>query len=120
MNSAVPGSTASPTAVSTSTTVPPNGARRGKAALLVVDQLDDSHPQKEVAGAYKAAYEGRYKDSISTFGGHAYDGLFIAVQAIDRAGAKARGGERVGSHPRHLLHDLAPDEPAELVAAADG
>ena len=63
------------------------GVRLPAAALLVVDQLADSHPQKQVAGAYKAAYEGRYNDSISTFGGHAYDGLFIAVEAIKRAGS---------------------------------
>ncbi len=63
------------------------GVRLPAAALLVVDQLPDSHAQKKVASAYKAAYEARYKDSISTFGGHAYDGLFIAVEAIKRAGS---------------------------------
>ena len=63
------------------------GVRLPAAALLVVDQLAETHPQKQVAGAYKAAYEGRYKDSISTFGGHAYDGLFIAIEAIERAGS---------------------------------
>jgi branched-chain amino acid transport system substrate-binding protein len=63
------------------------GVRLPAAALLVVDQLADSHPQKEVASAYKSAYEGRYNDSISTFGGHAYDGLFIAIEAIKRAGS---------------------------------
>lgn len=62
------------------------GARLPVAALLVVDQLPDDHPQKEVAGAYRDAYEKKYAESISTFGGHAYDGLFIAVQAIERAG----------------------------------
>jgi branched-chain amino acid transport system substrate-binding protein len=62
------------------------GVRLPAAALLVVDQLPDTHPQKAVAGAYKAAYEARFKDSISTFGGHAYDGLFLVVEAIKRAG----------------------------------
>ena len=32
-------------------------------------------------------YESRTGDPISTFGGHAYDGLMIAVQAIERAGS---------------------------------
>ncbi len=63
------------------------GVRLPAAALLVVDQLPDSHPQKAVASAYKNAYETRYKDSISTFGGHAYDGLYLAVEAIERAGS---------------------------------
>ena len=71
------------------------GVRLPAAALLVVDQLPDTHPQKKVASDYKNAYETRYKDAISTFGGHAYDGLFLAVEAIKRAGStdkeKVRG-----------------------------
>ncbi len=63
------------------------GVRLPAAALLVVDQLPDSHPQKAVGMAYKTAYEARYKEPISTFGGHAYDGLLIATQAIKRAGS---------------------------------
>lgn len=62
------------------------GVRLPAAALVVVDQLPASHPQKAVASAYKAAYEGRFAEPISTFGGHAYDGLFIAIAAIQRAG----------------------------------
>ena len=61
------------------------GVRIPAAALLVVDQLPANHAQKKVGQAYKVAYEGRFKDEISTFGGHAYDGLFIAVEAIRRA-----------------------------------
>jgi branched-chain amino acid transport system substrate-binding protein len=62
------------------------GARLPAAALVVVDQLPADHPQKAVASAYKQAYGARYAEPISTFGGHAYDGLFIAVEAIRRAG----------------------------------
>jgi branched-chain amino acid transport system substrate-binding protein len=62
------------------------GVRLPVAAVLVVDVLPATHPQKAVAGAYKAAYEVRYKEPISTFGGHAYDALFIVVEAIKRAG----------------------------------
>ena len=63
------------------------GVRLPAAALLVVDSLPDSHPQKAIASAYKAAYEGGYNEPISTFGGHAYDALFLAVEAIKRAGS---------------------------------
>ena len=63
-----------------------DGARLPVAALLVVDQLPADHPQKKVASAYRDAYVKKYGESISTFGGHAYDGLFIALQAIERAG----------------------------------
>jgi len=63
------------------------GVRLPAAALVVVDALPDSHPQKKVASAYKAMYESKTGDSISSFGGHAYDGLMIAVEAIKRAGS---------------------------------
>ena len=63
------------------------GVRLPAAALLVVDQLPASHPQKQIGSDYKAMYESKTGDSISTFGGHAYDGLMIAVQAIERAGS---------------------------------
>jgi branched-chain amino acid transport system substrate-binding protein len=63
------------------------GARLPAAALLVVDALPDSDPQKSVASAYRAAFEAKYKSAVSTFGGHAYDGLMIVVEAIKRAGS---------------------------------
>jgi branched-chain amino acid transport system substrate-binding protein len=34
---------------------------------------------------YRQAYESATKQPVSTFGGHAYDGLFILVDAIKRA-----------------------------------
>ena len=37
--------------------------------------------------AYAKAYKDRYKEDVSTFGGYAYDGLMIAVDAIKRAGS---------------------------------
>ena len=60
------------------------GVRLPAAALLVADQLPDSDPQKPVLLAYKNKFEAKY-GPVSTFGGHAYDGLFIALEAIDRA-----------------------------------
>jgi branched-chain amino acid transport system substrate-binding protein len=56
------------------------------AALLVADILPDGDPQKPVVVAYKRDYESRHKSDVSTFGGHAYDGLMLAVEAIKRAG----------------------------------
>ena len=60
------------------------GVRLPAAALLVTDQLPDSDPQKAVLTAYKAKYEAAH-GPVSTFGGHAYDGFYIALEAIDRA-----------------------------------
>ena len=58
--------------------------------LLVVDELPDSNPQKKVLAAYKKDYESRYKEDVSTFGGHAYDSLMIVVEALKKAGAPDR------------------------------
>ncbi len=60
------------------------GARLPAAALIVADQLSDSDPQKKVLMDYKTKYEAAY-GPVSTFGGHAYDGLFLAVTAIEQA-----------------------------------
>ena len=62
------------------------GVRLPAAALLVADQLPDSDPQKPVLLAYKKKFEAKY-GPVSTFGGHAYDGLHIALEAIERAGS---------------------------------
>ena len=62
------------------------GVRLPAAALLVADILPDSDTQKPVVVAYKRDYETKYKSDVSTFGGHAYDGLMIAVDAIKRSG----------------------------------
>jgi branched-chain amino acid transport system substrate-binding protein len=63
------------------------GVRLPAAALLVAESLPDSDPQKKVVLGYKRDYEGRYKSDVSTFGGHAYDGLMIAVEALKKAGS---------------------------------
>jgi branched-chain amino acid transport system substrate-binding protein len=63
------------------------GVRLPAAALLVADKLDDKDPQKPVVIAYKKAFNERWKTDVSTFGGHAYDGLMLAVEAIKRAGS---------------------------------
>ena len=63
------------------------GVRLPAAALLIADLLLDSDPQKPVVTAYRNAYEERFKSDVSTFGGHAYDGLMLAIEAIRRAGS---------------------------------
>lgn len=63
------------------------GVRLPAAALLIAEQLPDSDPQKRVVVGYKQAFESKYKQEVSTFGGHAYDGLMLAVEAMRRAGS---------------------------------
>lgn len=64
------------------------GVRLPAAALLVGDKLDDSDPQKAVVTGYKSKYEETTGQPVSTFGGHAYDGLMILVEAMKRAGSE--------------------------------
>jgi len=63
------------------------GVRLPAAALLIAETLPDSDPQKKVVLGYKREYESRFKSDVSTFGGHAYDGLMIAVEALKKAGS---------------------------------
>ncbi len=53
--------------------------------LLIADQLADNHPQKKLLVEYKKDYESRYKEDVSTFGGHAYDAVLILVEGIKKA-----------------------------------
>lgn len=62
-----------------------DGVRLPAAALLVADKLPASDPQKKVVVDYKATYEKNTGQPVSTFGGHAYDGLMILVDAMKRA-----------------------------------
>ena len=63
------------------------GVRLPAAALLVADLLAAEDPQKPVVVGYTKAYGDKYKADVSAFGGHAYDGLMLAVNAIKAAGS---------------------------------
>ena len=54
--------------------------------MLVAEQLPEDDPQKEVVNTFVADYEERWDKKPSTFAGHAYDGFWIAVNAIEEAG----------------------------------
>jgi branched-chain amino acid transport system substrate-binding protein len=61
------------------------GVRLPAAALLVADKLSDGDPQKAIVVNYSRTYTQKSGQAVSTFGGHAYDGLMILVQAMQRA-----------------------------------
>lgn len=63
------------------------GVRLPASALLVAEILPEEDPQREVVVNYKRTYEEATGEPVSTFGGHAYDGLMILVDAIERAGS---------------------------------
>ncbi len=55
--------------------------------LLVADILPAGHPQKQLLTAYKKAYEAKFREDVSTFGGHAYDAFLILAEGIRKAGS---------------------------------
>ncbi len=63
------------------------GVRLPSPSQLIADKLPANDPQKAVVTAYDKAYKAAYKTDVSTFGGYAYDGLMLAVDAIKRAGS---------------------------------
>lgn len=77
------------------------GVRLPAAALLVADKLPADDPQKPVVTAYTEAYTKAYNEDVSTFGGHAYDGLMIAVDALKRAGSSDKAAIRTAIEQTH-------------------
>ncbi|NLF16281.1 MAG: ABC transporter substrate-binding protein [Lentisphaerae bacterium] len=57
--------------------------------ILAVDKLPAEHPQKAVLMAFKKAYEERWQEPVSAFGGYAYDAVMLIAEAI-----RAKGAER--------------------------
>jgi len=54
--------------------------------LLVADVLSDKNPQKKLLLSYKKDYEAKFKEEVSTFGGHAYDAFILLEQGIKAGG----------------------------------
>ena len=52
----------------------------------IPDLLPATDPQKKVIMAYSEAYQGRFKEPLSAFGGHAWDALQLAVEALAAVG----------------------------------
>ncbi len=61
------------------------GVRVPVPALLVAEQLPAGDPQRDVSLAYTKAFKEAYNQPVSGFGGHAFDGLHIAIDAMKRA-----------------------------------
>jgi len=78
-----------------------NGVRLPAGALLVADTLPASDPQRAVLLSYKHAYESKYHSDVATFGGHAYDGLMIAVDAMKKVGSTDKAKVRDAIEATH-------------------
>jgi branched-chain amino acid transport system substrate-binding protein len=54
--------------------------------LLVADALPAGHPQKAVLVAYRDAYQKRWGEEVSGFGGYAWDAFQLLAAAIEKVG----------------------------------
>jgi branched-chain amino acid transport system substrate-binding protein len=54
--------------------------------IVVAEALPAKHPQKAVLVAYKKAYEARYGEDASAFGGYAHDAFALLVRAVKEVG----------------------------------
>ena len=61
------------------------GVRMPAAGIVVASQLPASDPQKKVVTEFAQLYRTSFNSEPSTFAGHAYDALMIAVDALRKA-----------------------------------
>ena len=60
--------------------------------MLVIDEISDANPVKQVARNYIAVYEQRFGQKPATFGANTWDGGIILQRAIPAAMKKAKPG----------------------------
>ncbi|HNU09916.1 MAG TPA: ABC transporter substrate-binding protein [Rubrivivax sp.] len=72
------------------------GVRLPAAALLVADILPANDEQKPVVVKYTQDYKARFNSDVSTFGGHAYDGFWLAINAMKATNSTDRAKIRDG------------------------
>ena len=53
----------------------------------IPDLVPDDHPQKKVIEVYNQAYQEKYNEPLSSFGGHAWDALNLVMDAMKTVGA---------------------------------
>lgn len=54
--------------------------------IMAAESVPDDHPQKEILMTYKKAYESKFDDHVSTFGGHAYDAMLLLAKVMEKVG----------------------------------
>lgn len=68
------------------------GTIMGGSLMLVLPEIDDSNPAKQVAQDYIAAYEKLHGHAPATFGANVYDAGLLLQNAIPEAARKAQPG----------------------------
>ncbi len=89
-------------------------------ACATPDALPANHPQKKVAMGYNQSYTAMYNEPVSTFGGHAWDSLGLAVDALkavgcDRAKIRDYLENKKGFVGQHGVFNFSPNDHNGLV-----
>jgi branched-chain amino acid transport system substrate-binding protein len=84
-------------------------------AVNVAELLPDSHPQKYVTMKYMYDYKANYNEPLSSFGGHAWDAMYLVMGAIKEVGcnkAKIRSYLENKKHfvGQHGVFNFWPDD----------
>jgi branched-chain amino acid transport system substrate-binding protein len=101
-------------------------------ACNIAEILPDDHPQKEVTMAYLKDYTARFNEPLSSFGGHAWDAMYLLIDALRAVGgdkAKIRDyiENKRGFVGQHGVFNFSPDdhngltkEAFQMVVVKDG
>jgi branched-chain amino acid transport system substrate-binding protein len=84
-------------------------------ACNIAKIIPKDHPQKEVTMQYWEAYEKKYGETLSSFGGHAWDALHLVVEALRSVGpdsAKIRDylEAKTGFVGQHGVFNFSPKD----------
>jgi branched-chain amino acid transport system substrate-binding protein len=100
------------------------GAAEGVLAPLgacnTPEALPANHPQKKVTMDYMKAYTAMYNEPVASFGGHGWDALMLAVNALkavgcDRAAIRDHIENTKGFVGQHGVFNFSPDDHNGLV-----
>ena len=98
----------------------------------IPDLVPDDHPQKKVIMVYNQAYQEKYNEPLSSFGGHGWDALNLVIDALRAVGpdsAKIRDyiESRTNFVGQHGVFNFSPTdhngltkEAFEMVVVKDG
>jgi branched-chain amino acid transport system substrate-binding protein len=91
--------------------------------LLVAEALPDGHPQKALLLGYKKAYEARFKEDVSTFGGHAWDAFLLLEAGVAAGGADREAVRSAVENVKGLVgtagvYTMSPTDHGGLTLAA--
>ncbi len=92
-------------------------------ACNIAEQLAADHPQKAVTMKYLKDYKDKYNETLSSFGGHAWDSVHLVADALSAVGCdKAAIRDYIeitkGFVGQHGVFNFSPDDHNGLTKAA--